>query len=261
MDRVTSAATRHLLLLGGTGEARELASRLLEHDLPFTSSLAGRVAQPVLPPGPVRIGGFGGCDGLARWLADHRVTAVVDATHPFAQQISGAARAACGMTGVSLLRLERPGWSERPGDRWHRVADLAAAADAVAQLGTRVLLTLGGSGAAAFAHLDQPWFVVRAVDPPPGPLPPRHTVILARGPFTVAAERHLLEHHDIDLVVTRDSGGPMVAAKLEAARALGVPVVLLRRPPSPAVPTVTSVDDALRWAIGRLRAREAAAER
>ena len=137
----------------------------------MTSSLAGRVANPRLPEGDVRIGGFGGPEALARWLAEHRVAAVVDATHPFAERISASAARAAPAAGVPLLRLERPGWSERPGDRWHWVDDLDEAAAAIGRLGERVLLTTGRQGLAAFAGIDDAWFLIRCVDPPGPPLP------------------------------------------------------------------------------------------
>jgi precorrin-6A/cobalt-precorrin-6A reductase len=239
---------RPLLVLGGTAEARALAAGLHDAGVRAVSSLAGRVADPRLPAGEVRIGGFGGPDGLARWLREHDVAAVVDATHPFAERISASAAAACPPAGVPLLRLERPGWEQRPGDRWHRVAGLAAAAALVPRLGERVLLTTGRQGLGAFAGVDAAWFLVRCVDPPRPPLPRRHEVLLDRGPYTLAGELALVDRHAIDLVVTKDSGGRLTEAKLDAARERGLPVVVVARPPRPAVPTVASVDAALAWA-------------
>lgn len=236
-----------VLILGGTAEARELASALDDAGLPVISSLAGRVARPRLPVGEVRLGGFGGPEALARWLADHDITAVVDATHPFAERISASAAAACPSAGVPLLRLERPGWSARPGDRWHGVADLDEAAAAIPRLGRRVLLTTGRQGLAAFASVDAAWFLVRCVDPPEPPLPRHHEVILARGPYTPAGELALIDTHEIDLVVTKDSGGAHTSAKLDAARSRGLPVIVVRRPHSVDVPAVHTVVDALGW--------------
>jgi precorrin-6A/cobalt-precorrin-6A reductase len=238
----------NVLVLGGTAEARQLASAL--HGRPgiaVTSSLAGRVAVPLLPPGDVRIGGFGGVEGLRRWLREKDVGAVVDATHPFARVMTDHAVSATAATSVPLLVLRRDGWRAGPGDRWHRVPDAAAAAALLPELGERVFLATGRGDLAAFAALDDRWFLLRAVDPPPPPLPVRHRVVLARGPFTADAERALLREHRIDVLVTRDSGGAMTAAKLVAARELGLPVVLLDRPPAPAVPTVSTVDEAVRW--------------
>jgi precorrin-6A/cobalt-precorrin-6A reductase len=239
-----------ILVLGGTAEARDLAASLHVRGLPVTTSLAGRVARPRLPAGQVRIGGFGGPDALATWLAEHGVRAVVDATHPFAQRISASAGAACAAAGVPLLRLGRPGWSERPGDRWTWVDNLAGAADALPALGERVLLTTGRQGLAVFARSAEVWFLVRCVDQPQPPLPPRHALILDRGPYTLAGELGLIDEHRIDLVVTKDSGGRHTRAKLDAARTRGLPVIVVRRPPRPDAPVVAAVDEACRWALG-----------
>ena len=236
----------NVLVLGGTAEARQLASAL--HGRPgiaVTSSLAGRVAVPLLPPGDVRIGGFGGVDGLRRWLRDNAVDAVVDATHPFARAMTDHAVTAAADTGAALLVLRRDGWRESPGDRWHRVPDAAAAAALAPGLGERVFLAIGHP--AAFAGIEDRWFLLRAVDPLPPPLPPRHRLVLARGPFTADAERALLREHRIDVLVARDSGGVMTAAKLVAARELALSVVLIDRPPAPDAPTVATVDEAVRW--------------
>jgi precorrin-6A/cobalt-precorrin-6A reductase len=237
----------NVLVLGGTAEARALAGAL--HGDPaytVTSSLAGRIASPALPPGDVRAGGFGGAHGLAAWLRRHRTDAVVDATHPFAARMTANAVSGCAAAGVPLLVLRRPGWPAGPGDRWHRVPDAATAAALLPWLGERVFLATGRGGMAAFARSDR-WFLLRAVDPPPPPLPGRHHLVLARGPFTVDGERALLREHRIDVLVSRDSGGEATAAKLVAARELGLPVVLLARPPAPDVPTVATVDGALTW--------------
>jgi precorrin-6A/cobalt-precorrin-6A reductase len=243
--------TGGVLLLGGTGEARRLATRLVDDGVPVVSSLAGRVADPVLPPGEVRMGGFGGAAGLAAWLHEHPVAVVVDATHPFAAGMTANAAEACSLTGVPLLRVQRPGWTARPGDDWRRVDSPAEAADAVAGF-AHVFLTTGRQGLAAFAAVTADC-VVRSVDPPEPPLPSRTTVVLARGPFTVEEERALMTEHGIDVVVTKDSGGHMTEAKLTAARELGIPVVLVRRPPlPPGVPVVATVDEAAQWVAARV---------
>jgi precorrin-6A/cobalt-precorrin-6A reductase len=245
---------RNVLVLGGTAEARRLAAVLHRNPaLAVTSSLAGRVAVPALPCGEVRIGGFGGTDGLLAWLRGHRTDAVVDATHPFAARMTANAVAATAAAGVPLLVLRRPGWTEGPGDRWHRVPDAAAAAALLSRSAAeRVFLATGRGHLPVFAALDQ-WFLLRAVDPPPPPLPARHHLVLARGPFTADGERALLREHRVDMLVTRDSGGDLTAAKLVAARELGVPVVLMARPPAPEAPAVTSVDAAAAWLDATLR--------
>ncbi|MCW3000736.1 MAG: cobalt-precorrin-6A reductase [Conexibacter sp.] len=241
--------TGRILILGGTAEARALAADLHGAGLPVVSSLAGRVARPRLPPGEVRIGGFGGPEGLTRWLGEHAITAVIDATHPFAQRISMSAVHATARAGIPLVRLERPGWTAGDGDRWHWVDHLPQAAATVRALGgQRVLLTTGRQGLAVFAGDADAWFLVRCVDPPDAPLPPRHEVVLDRGPYTLDGELQLIDAHAIDLVVTKDSGGPLTEAKLQAARTRGLPVVVVRRPARPAVPTVRTVAEAAGWA-------------
>ncbi|WP_036332877.1 cobalt-precorrin-6A reductase [Modestobacter caceresii] len=243
--------TGQVLVLGGTGEARRLAAELVAAGVDVLSSLAGRVADPVLPAGEVRIGGFGGADGLAAWLAEHRPRAVVDATHPFAAQITAAAATAAAAQGTPLLRLQRPGWTPQPGDTWRHVDSLAAAAEAVAGYRS-VFLTTGRQGVGAFAALPGR-VLVRSVDPPDEPLPAGATLLLDRGPFSVADELALLREHAVEVVVTKDSGGHMTEAKLIAARELRVPVVLVRRPSLPdGVVLVSTVEDALAWLAGLL---------
>ena len=232
----------HVLILGGTTEARELAAALTARPgLRVTTSLAGRVSRPGTVTGDVRIGGFGGAEGLATWLREERVDALVDATHPFAAAITANAARAAAATGVPAVVLRRPGWRPGPEDRWHPVPSLDAAADLLPSLGRRVFLTTGRLGLAAFAHLTDLHFVVRSVEPPEPPLPPRTEVLLARGPFTVADETALLQVHCVDVLVTKDSGGAATAAKLTAARRLALPVVVVRRPALPA--DVTAVPD------------------
>jgi precorrin-6A/cobalt-precorrin-6A reductase len=238
--------TRRVLVLGGTGEGRQLASALVADGVDVVTSLAGRVADPVLPPGDVRVGGFGSAAGLAAWLGVHPVTAVVDATHPFAATMTTSAVDACATVGRPLLRLHRPGWTEQPGDDWRWVDSLPQAAEAVAGFRS-VFLTTGRQGLAAFAGLTGRC-VVRSVDPPAPPLPGRATVVLARGPFTVEEELALMRRQEVDVLVTKDSGGAMTAAKLTAAREQQVPVVLVRRPPLPSgLAAVATVEEALGW--------------
>jgi precorrin-6A/cobalt-precorrin-6A reductase len=245
------SAQGRVLVLGGTAEARTLAADLIGAEVPVISSLAGRVSSPRLPASEVRIGGFGGPEGLAAWLRAQRITAVVDATHPFAERISASAIAACERTNVPLLRLERPGWAERPGDRWKWVDDLDQAAAAVPRLGSRVLLTTGRQGLAAFAGITDTWFLIRCVDPPEPPLPRSYRILLDRGPYSLGGELALLHEHRVDLVVTKDSGGTQTQAKLAAARRRGIPVIVVRRPPRPAVATVGVCEEALTWVVGK----------
>lgn len=241
---------RTVLVLGGTTEGRAAAAAL--DGLPglrVVSSLAGAVRSPSLPAGEVRVGGFGGATGLAAWLRDERVAAVLDATHPFADGITANAAAACAATGTRLVVLRRPGWTAVVGDRWHRVASVPAAAAALPGLlpgpAGRVLLTTGRGGLSAFAPVDAA-FWIRAVDPPGPPLPARHVLLLDRGPFTLDAERALLAEVRPHVLVTKDSGGDATAPKLTAAREAGVPVVVVDRPPLPdGVPVAATVDDAV----------------
>jgi precorrin-6A/cobalt-precorrin-6A reductase len=250
--------TRHpagptLLILGGTGEARALAAAVVAHGgRRVVSSLAGRVSEPLLPAGEVRLGGFGGPTGLAVWLRAEGVTAVVDATHPFAARISASAVAATARSGVPLLVLRRPGWVAGPGDDWTRVPDVAAAAAALRDRPGPVFLTTGRGGLAHFARLPHR-FVIRTVDPPDPPLPADCLLVRSRGPYRLAGERALLAEHDIRVLVTKDSGGEMTSAKLTAARERGVPVVIVDRPPlpDPAVPSVADPQAALAWVLAR----------
>ena len=235
-----------VLILGGTTEARALATACAElPGISTVSSLAGRTSDPRLPPGAVRIGGFGGVPGLADYLRDAGIGAVVDATHPFASRMTGNAIAAAEQVSIPVLVLRRPGWTAEPGDRWHRVPSLDAAAAVLPDLGARVFLTTGRQGLARFAEVDRCWFLARSVEPPEPPLPRRLEVVLDRGPFTVAGERELLVTYRIDVLVTKDSGG--VAPKLAAARELAIPVVMIDRPPAVPARTATTVPDALRW--------------
>jgi precorrin-6A/cobalt-precorrin-6A reductase len=234
------------MVLGGTGEARRLATALVGAGVDVLSSLAGRVADPLLPAGDVRIGGFGGAAGLTAWLQAHPVRAVVDATHPFAATMTASAAVAAHDTGRPLLRLQRPGWVAEPGDDWLWVDSMEQAAAAVAGWSS-VFLTTGRRSLGAFAGL-RARCLIRSVDQPEPPLPERTVVVLARGPFTVEEELTLMRQHGVEAVVTKDSGGEMTAAKLTAARVLGIPVVLVRRPPAPeGVPVVATVDEAVEW--------------
>lgn len=242
-----------VLVLGGTAEARELAALL--HGSPgvrVVSSLAGRVRDPRLPVGEVRVGGFGGVDGLTRWLVEHDVRALVDATHPYADRMHATAVRAAAAVGVPHLRLERPGWSRRPGDRWTRVPDVESAAAALPGLGTRAFITTGRQRLDAFTELPDLWLLARVVDEPAGPLPANMRIVRDRGPYTVDGETTLMSEHRIDVVVTKDSGGDYTAAKLTAARALGLPVVMVDRPGAVAAAAVPSAAAAATWVEGQL---------
>jgi precorrin-6A/cobalt-precorrin-6A reductase len=238
---------RCVAILGGTGEARELAGRLAgRSDLRVVSTLAGRVREPRLPVGEVRIGGFGGPARMADWLRAEHVDAVIDATHPFAERISASAVEAARLAGVPVLLLRRPGWTARDGDDWRWVASLDDAAALLTALGERVFLTTGRQGLAAFAGSDR-WFLVRCVDPPEPPLPARMRLLLSRGPYDLDGELAVMREHRVDVLVTKDSGGDHTQAKLVAARTLGLPVVIVRRPAPPDVPAVHTVGDAVSW--------------
>jgi precorrin-6A/cobalt-precorrin-6A reductase len=234
-----------VLLLGGTSEARALAARL-HPDVDVINSLAGRVPDPAVPVGEVRIGGFGGVDGMRRWLAHAAVDAVVDATHPFAVTITANAAAVCGELGLPHLVLARPAWD--PGDAIIVDSDTQAAKTVAAKRYSRVFLTTGRSGTAAFADVDA-WFLIRAVTAPDADtLPRRHELVLSRGPYRYDDELDLLRDHRIDALVTKNSGGAMTRPKLDAASALGVAVVMVDRPPLPPnVTTVSTVEDAATW--------------
>ncbi|GAB2686502.1 cobalt-precorrin-6A reductase [Thalassiella azotivora] len=235
-----------VLLLGGTAEARALADLLVGDGLPVVSSLAGRVSRPRLPRGEVRVGGFGGVEGLRAYLRDHGVAAVVDATHPYARRMSAHAAAAC--TGVPLLRLARPGWTGPATACWHRVPDHDAAARVAADLGRRPVLTVGRQPLPHYAPvLGGHPALVRVVEPPDD-VPRAWTIVRDRGPYALGSEERLLRGHGADVLVTKDSGGAYTWPKLEAAAGLGVPVVVVDRPEPPVgVACVDGVPAARAW--------------
>ncbi|MQA97462.1 MAG: cobalt-precorrin-6A reductase [Streptosporangiales bacterium] len=237
-------------MLGGTAEARALAAELTERGVPVVSSLAGRVATPRLPAGEVRLGGFGGPDGLAAWLTEAKIGALVDATHPFAAKMTASAVEAAERTGTPLLTLRRPGWREGPEDDWRRVPSLEAAA-ALLAAPMRVFLTTGRRSLPVFTGLPGVWLLARSVDPPESPVPDHVHVLLARGPYTVEGELALIREHRLDMLVTKDSGGTMTTPKLDAARRSGLPVIMVDRPPPPpGLRQVDTVRAAADWAQG-----------
>jgi precorrin-6A/cobalt-precorrin-6A reductase len=247
------SATR-ILILGGTGEAAALAQAALARfgdGVEVTTALAGRTRRPGPIPGEVRIGGFGGAAGLAEYLLGQRIDRVIDATHPFAAAISTSARLACDRMRVPRLILARPQWRRHPLDHWIEVDSVEAAAQIVGRVGRRALLTVGAGEVAAFAPATGVRFLVRMIDPPRAPLPLRFSeIVLGRGPFALAEERHLMERHAIDVLVCKASGGAATEAKLVAARELSLPVIMMRRPPAERGLSVDTVDDALDWLAG-----------
>jgi precorrin-6A/cobalt-precorrin-6A reductase len=240
---------RRILILGGTVEARQLAERLaLRRDLAVTMSLAGRTASPAPQAVPVRIGGFGGADGLTDYLTAQRVDALIDATHPYAARIAANAALASALTGTPLLALRRPPWIATVGDHWIDVADVEGAVHALGVEPRRVFLALGRKEIAPFADAPQHFYLVRSVDPVDPPLAvPQAAYVTGRGPFKDADELHLLQSHGIDCVVSKNSGGSASYGKIAAARALGLPVIILARPALPAVDAVESVNAAVAW--------------
>jgi precorrin-6A/cobalt-precorrin-6A reductase len=238
-----------LLLLGGTHEALKLARALApKAEIQTITSLAGRTRTPAETLGEVRVGGFGGAEGLARFLEVEAVDLVVDATHPFAAIIARNAAQACRESGVPRLKLLRPAWKEESGDRWTGVESAEQAAGALTGLAKRVFLTVGHRELRAFSRHPEVWYLVRLIDPPDHPLPlARHELVLGRGPFAEADEIALMRSHRIEALVAKNSGGELTYAKIAAARRLGLPVVMLRRPAAPPGETVETVDQALAW--------------
>ncbi len=244
-----------MLILGGSTEATELARTIAasEPGIEATVSFAGRTTSRASFPDriAVRVGGFGGVDGLRRHLADAGCTAMIDATHPFAARMPFNAQLACAALGIPLLRLLRPPWYAGPGDRWTCVDDVHAAASAVRCSGARrVFLTVGRQELAPFAACAAAELLVRCIEPPSPDVLPNAEILLSRGPFDLVAETELLRSRRIDLLVSKNAGGTATRAKIDAARALCVDVVMVRRPPSPDVPTVATVADALAWLTG-----------
>jgi len=238
----------HVLVLGGTVEASRLAAALADAEIGATLSYMGRVERPRPQPVAVRIGGFGGVEGLVAWIAENRVSHVVDATHPFAARMSANAVAAAGRAGVPLIALTRPPWVAGPGDDWRRVPDMAGAVAALDGPRMRVMLAIGRMHLAEFAARPQHFYLLRLVDAPAAPPPlPDHGVVVDRGPFTEAGDLALMRAHGIGMVVAKNAGGTGSVAKLAAARRLGLPVILIDRPPVPVRREAGSVAEVLDW--------------
>lgn len=242
------------MILGGTGDAAEIAARV--STIPAVeaiASLAGRTRQPSVPAGNVRIGGFGGVAGLVSYLHEMSIDLVIDATHPFASQISLNAAAATAEVGIPRLLFNRPAWEKVNGDRWIEVDNIEAAAAALLNQAYRVFLTVGRQELSAFAYLEGIWFLMRVIDPPsPDALIPPGLVLCDRGPFALDNEREILIHHKIDTIVSKNSGGDATYAKIIAARELGVQVVMVNRPAIPQGKQVSNVEDVVAWLLDNL---------
>jgi precorrin-6A/cobalt-precorrin-6A reductase len=240
---------RHVLILGGTAEARQLAGRLSHRrDLAVTLSLAGRTTAPAEQPVPVRTGGFGGPDGLAAYLEAQQIDVLIDATHPYAAVMSAHAAEAGARRSVRLLALRRQPWTAVTGDRWIEVDTIDDAVLALGPARRRVFLTVGRRDIAAFEGAPQHSYLIRSVDPIDPPLRvPRATYVTARGPFSEADDRELMAKHQIDVVIAKNSGGDATYGKIVAARSLGIHVIMMRRPVLPAVAAVETVQGAVEW--------------
>ncbi len=238
----------NLLVLGGTTEATALCQRVAEAGIAGTISFAGRVNRPVRQPLPQRVGGFGGVSGLTRFLRENAITHVVDATHPFAAQMSANAVAACAEAGIPLIALTRAQWEPEPGDDWRQVPDIAGAVAALQGPAKRIMLAVGRMHLPDFAANPQHFYLLRLVDPPLDAPPfPHHYVVVDRGPFAVENDRKLLEHHSIDIVVSKNAGGSAAVAKIVAARDLGLPVLMIDRPAPPARRETHELDNVMEW--------------
>lgn len=240
----SSSAILRILILGGTGEGTELASRLAsKKDLTYIYSFAGRVTSPRSPEGAVRVGGFGGVEGLIAYLLTENITAVVDATHPFSVTVSRNVEAACARLRLPLIAFTRPAWQQRKDDLWQEVTTFEEAASAVNVRKGRVFLSIGRQEVGSFSACNDAWFLIRAIEEPTGKLPRHYQVLLERGPFDLKDELQLLRDYSIDYIVSKNSGGSGTYTKIEAARLLGIPVVMVERPIKHTVSVVETVDE------------------
>jgi len=249
IDGSFATVMSRILILGGTTQARELAERLAKHaDFEVIVSLAGRTKSPAPQPVPVRTGGFGGVAGLAKYLGDERIGALVDATHPYANIMSANAAAAARQAGVALIAFRRPPWRAVAGDRWTEALDVADAVHRLGERPRRVFVTLGRTELAPLSRAPQHSYLIRSVDPVEPPLPlPRVNYVTDRGPFSAADDRALMSAHAIDAVIAKNSGGTATYGKIAAARALGIDVIMLRRPAPPDAPAVETVEEVIAW--------------
>jgi precorrin-6A/cobalt-precorrin-6A reductase len=253
MDSTRECQLKRLLILGGTGDAYQLAAATQQiSGLTVISSLAGRTQQPILPIGQVRTGGFGGEQGLIDYLRDHQIDLVIDATHPFARQISENAAGAALACGVPFLVLERSAWQQDPADKWLEVADHQSAAELLPLLGQRIFLTIGRQELGFYAHLQDLWFLMRSIDPPDPTFMPPGELLLAKGPFELHSEQELLLKYQIQAIVTKNSGGSATYAKIVAAQELGLPIVMIQRPPAPPGDRANTLEQAIKWLQNRL---------
>ena len=243
---------KRVLILVGTGEGRKLARQASQRpDIEAIASLAGRTRQPEIPIESTRVGGFGGVEGLREYLGAQQIDALVDATHPFAAQISENAAQAAQEAGIPHLRLTRPPWSPQPGDRWLYVSSYAEAAQLVPTVAQRVFLTIGRQELARFAQVQRVWFLMRMIDPPAADCPrPPGEILLARGPFSLEEERLLLRHYQIGAIVSKNSGGDGTYAKIVAARELQLPIIMVQRPALPTGDCVSDIADVFDWLHG-----------
>lgn len=238
----------HVLLLGGTMEATALAHHLQARGVPATISFAGRVARPKRQALPMRVGGFGGVDGLLGYIKAQAITHVVDATHPFAAQMSHNAAQACAHAQVPLVALTRPAWTPQPGDQWRDVTSIEGAVAALTGPPHRVMLAIGRMHIDAFAAQPIHHYLLRLIDPPQNPVPlPHHDIVIDRGPFGFESDLALMKDRAITLVVSKNSGGDGAYGKIAAARALGCPVIMIQRPPQPNTRRLSAVDEVMAW--------------
>jgi precorrin-6A/cobalt-precorrin-6A reductase len=248
---------KRLLILGGTGDAAQLIAQAAAlPDLEIIASLAGRTAKPNIPTvGTVRIGGFGGEAGLLDYLQREQIDLLIDITHPFAAQISWNAANAANTFSIPRLLVNRPGWEKTNADRWIEVPNQLAAAEVLPSLAQRVFLTIGRQELAAFAHLQNLWFLMRMITPPDADMAiPKGELLLQQGPFSVDDEKKLIQKYNIDAIVSKNSGGNATYAKIIAARELGLPVVMIPRPALPPGNIVETIPEALDWLRSHLTA-------